>query len=267
MASSAASRSKLSSNAMSSTLRCLRVLDILAEPPYELSLTEIVARLKMVKGSAHRMVRTLCEAGLVEQDVRSRLYRLSPKSFWVGTAFLRHSAVYQAALPLMHSMMERAGGMAHLAAWHERALMYLHTISQPGESHLFAEIGERWPLHCTGLGKAMLAYREPREIDLLFAVERTRFTANTITTGDAMKREVARIRARGYAVDDEEMVQGVRCVAAPIFQRDGLAVAAVSVSAPTSLLTDQRIAECAAIVCEAALRTSMQLGFRPPVRE
>lgn len=248
---------------MSSTIRCLRVLDVLAEAPFEFSLTDITARLRLVKGSAHRMVRTLCDAGLVEQDPRSKLYRLSPKSFWIGTAYLRNSDVYSHALPLMHSLAEQTRAAANLAAWHAGSLLYLHTVNPPGLAPAFAQIGERWPVHGTGLGKAMLAFRPESELDEMFEVDRPRYTPSTIVTKAAMQTELVRIREQGYALDDEEVVQGMRCVAAPIFLPGGEAAAAMSLSGPAGEMAGERLDECVRALRGAALRVSMQLGYRP----
>ncbi|MCB1019468.1 MAG: IclR family transcriptional regulator [Acidobacteria bacterium] len=261
-----AKRSPSASEPMSSTLRCLQVFQALADPPYELSLTEIGARLRMVKGSAHRMVRTLAAAGLVDQDPRTKLYRLSPKAFWAGTAYLRNSPVYRAALPLLQSIAYESGLVVSLGAWHDRSLLYLNSITPPGLAHLVAEIGERWPVHSTALGKAMLAYRSRQEIDALTEVDRPRYTPKTIVSAAGIRQEARKTRARGYAVDDEEMIQGVRCVASPIFDSEGAAVAAISISGPVLALTNETVEERAALVREAATKVSMQLGYRPAAR-
>ena len=248
---------------MSSTLRCFKVLEALAREPYELSLSEICAAQKLPKGSAHRLMATLLESGFVDQDPGSRRYRLTGTALWVGGAFLRHSTLYRVAFPVLQELAARVEGMVHLGAWDGESVLYLHTVGPPSALYLFADTGERRPLHATGLGKAMLAFRPDADLVRLFSGPLERFTEKTIMSQQKMSEEIERIRAEGCAFDDEEGVVGLRCVAAPILDRSGLACAAISTSAPSSEMQGERRARVSAIVREGALRISIQMGYRP----
>ncbi|MBI1355495.1 MAG: helix-turn-helix domain-containing protein [Acidobacteria bacterium] len=248
---------------MTSTLRCFRLMESLAREPYELTLAEICAEHDLPKGSAHRLMSTLVESGFVEQDSGTKRYRLAGKALWMGGAYLRHSTLYRVAFPVVQDLSKRVDGMVHLGAWDHESVLYLHTVGPPSALYLFADTGERRPLHATGLGKAMLAFRPESDLESVFSRPVEAYTEKTITSIEAMREELERIRAEGYAFDDEEGVAGLRCVAAPIWDRSGAACGAISASAAAEEVVGARRAELGAIIREGALRVSVQMGFRP----
>lgn len=248
---------------MSSTLRCFRVLEALAAEPYELSLSAICTAQELPKASAHRLMATLVESGFVEQDEHTRRYRLSGKALWVGGGYLRHSALYRAAFPILQELSGRIEGMAHLAAWDSGSVLYLHTVGPPSSLYLFADTGERRPIHATALGKAMLAFRPEADFERIFDGPLESYTPTTITSREAMRAELEVIRREGYAFDDEEGVAGLRCVAAPVWDRNGVACGAVSASGAAAKVIGDERARRADILREVGLRISVQLGYRP----
>ncbi len=129
--------------------------------------------------------------------------------------------------------------------------------------YLFADTGERRPVHATALGKVMLAYRTAEELERISFNEFERYTDKTITSPEAMRRELETIRNQGYALDDEEGVDGLRCLAAPVRDHKGQVVAAISMSAPTPVLARENRPHYAGLVQEAALRASVHAGYRP----
>jgi DNA-binding IclR family transcriptional regulator len=249
---------------MSSSLKCFQVLELLAAEPYEIALTDVAATLGMPVASAHRVIATLVEAGMVEQDDTTRHYRLTGKALWIGAGYLRRSAVYRAAFLLLQETARKACGLVHLAAMDRDRVLYLHTVGSPSSLYLYADTGERRLLHCTALGKAMLAYQPPAVVNRVLSEKLQRFTPRTLTSAAELREELARIRQRGYAIDDEENAPGLRCLAAPILDRTGYAVAAFSMSAPATVLTRDNFDRYSQVLREAALRVSAQLGFRPP---
>jgi DNA-binding IclR family transcriptional regulator len=248
---------------MSSSLKCFQVLDLLASDPYELALTEVGAILALPPASAHRIMATLVQASLAEQDPATRRYRLTGRTLWIGTGYLRRSEVYRAAFPILQELARSSRGLVHLAALDEGCVLYLHTLGSPSALYLHADTGERRPLHCTALGKAMLAFQPAETLGRLIPGKLTRFTPKTITSWPELREELARIRHCGYAVDDEENAPGLRCLAAPIVNRSGHAVAAFSMSAPAAVLTRNECDAYSTTLREAALRVSVQVGFRP----
>lgn len=248
---------------MSSTLKCFQMLDLLAQEPYEFPLSDLAARLDQPLATAHRLAATLVEAGFAEQDSASRRYRIAGKALWAGAAYLRSSPLYRAAFLVMQEVARTASGLIHLGALDGDWVLYLHTVGSPSRTYLYADTGERRPLHATGLGKAILAWQPATVINRIAAKKLPRFTKRTICSATELKEELRATRKRGYAIDDEEGVTGLRCVAAPIFHPSGLSVAALSMSAPTHVLTNSAIEPAAALIREAAMKISVQIGFRP----
>lgn len=248
---------------MSSTLKCFQALELLAQEPYEFALSDLAYRLEKPLASMHRLVATLVEAGFVEQDSASRRYRLAGKALWAGAGYLRNSPVYRAAFLVMQETARTSPGLIHLGALHGEWVLYLHTVGSPSRLYLYADTGERRPLHATGLGKAILAWQPSELINRITAQKLQRFTKRTICSASELKEELKAIRLRGYAIDDEEGVAGLRCVAAPIFDASGVSVAALSMSAPLQVLPNSSIQSAAAQIREAAMKVSVQVGFRP----
>jgi IclR family KDG regulon transcriptional repressor len=247
---------------LSSALRCLKVLERLAEDQKPLSLNELAESMAVAKSTAHRFVSTLVEAGFVERDETSHRYHLAGKALWVGTGFLRYSPSYRAGYAAIDRLAHLANTMAHLGLWDSDTVLYLHTTGSLRSNLLFTDIGQRRPVHCTALGKTLLAYRPDKDLQRIFARGVERYTDKTITSITLMRDELANIRQLGYALDDEEGLRGLRCVASPIRDSSGEVVAALSISSPLAQLSDFEVPRYARFVQEAALWASVQLGYR-----
>lgn len=248
---------------MSSTLKCFQLLELLAQEPYEFALSDLATRLQQPLTSVHRLAATLVEAGFAEQDAATRRYRMAGKALWAGAGYLRNSAVYRAAFLVMQEAARTSPGLIHLGALHDEWLLYLHTVGSPSRLYLYADTGERRLLHSTGLGKAILAWQPPEVVNRVTSKKLPRFTKRTICSPSELREELKATRARGYAIDDEEGVVGLRCVAAPIFDASGTSVAALSMSAPAQVLTNKALEAAASDIREAAMKVSMQVGYRP----
>lgn len=248
---------------MSSTLKCFEAFELLAQEPYELPLAEIAARLQQPLTTAHRLLATLTEAGFAEQDPASRHYRLAGKALWAGAAYLRNSPVYRAAFLIMQEAARHCPGLIHLGALHGNWVLYLHTVGSPSRLYLYADTGERRTLHATGLGKAILAWQPADVVNRIVSQKLERFTKRTICSPTELREELRHTRQRGYAIDDEEGVMGLRCVAAPVFDRGGISVAALSISAPVNVMAPAALEGFAADIREAAMKVSVQIGYRP----
>jgi IclR family acetate operon transcriptional repressor len=253
---------------MSSSLKCFEALELLASPPYEFPLSEIAAELSLPVASVHRIMKTLCLAGVAEQHSRTRWYRLTSRTLWIGTGYLRRSAVYRAAFVVLQEMARKCyaqglnQALTYLATIDNDQVLYLHTVGNPSDLHLYANTGERRPMHSTGLGKALLAFQPAEVVDRVLSGKLAKHGPNTLTSAAALRDDLAATRKRGYSIDEEENVQGTRCVAAPILDQSGQAVAAMSISAPVPAFTVEMTEQYSLIVREAALRVSVQIGYR-----
>lgn len=246
--------------AMSSTLRCLRVLELLAEEPFELSLSDLAMRLAIPRPSAHRLCATLIEARLIEQDLRSRRYVLTAKALWIGSGYLRHSAVYRAAFFPMQELAKMTPGTAQLGVADGGQVLFIHSVGSPGSPHAFADVGLRRQFHATASGKIFLAAMSGSEVERIMSSGCKRYTERTIVTIDSMKDELAQVQQKKYAINIEELLPGYWVVAAPVLTRGGRTVAAISLTLAMEHLSPENETRYAALVCQAAERSSIQLG-------
>jgi DNA-binding IclR family transcriptional regulator len=248
------------SSAMTSTLRCFRVLELLAEEPFELSISDIAEALSMPRASAHRLCTTLVEGGFVEHVSTHKRYRLTPKSLWVGSGYLRHSAIYRAAFFPLQALAKQIPGTAQLGVLSEGSVLFIHSVGYPGSMDAFADVGLRRALHATASGKLFLGDMPLDEVKKLMShVEK--YTERTTVSFAQMKEELAQAAARGYAVNDEELLPGYLVLAAPVLGSTGRVVAAISITLPVDHTQNENKTSHVASLCEAARKTSLQLGF------
>jgi DNA-binding IclR family transcriptional regulator len=223
---------KARTGTMSSTLRCFKVLELLAEEPFELSVSDTAEKLSMPRASAHRLCATLVEGGFVEPVPSSKRYRLTPKSLWVGSGYLRHSAIYRAAFFPMQALAKQIPGTAQLGILSEGKVLFIHSVGYPGSTEAFADVGLRRALHATASGKLFLAEMLVEEVERLMAHGVEKYTERTAVSFSRIKEELIQIAANGYAVNDEELIPGYLVLAAPVLDSSGSTVAAISITMP-----------------------------------
>jgi DNA-binding IclR family transcriptional regulator len=245
---------------LNSGLRCLEALRLLSNADSDLSLQEIATALSLHPSTAHRVLATLVSQGFVEQEP-DRRYRLSVEAFAVGAGFLRQSAIRRAATPALMRLTERAHVSSYLAMWHHGKAVIVDTFPVPGMYNFHSEIGSVVPSYASAIGKSLLAFRDKEEWER--AGPLIRYTQNTITTSSALHKELGRVRRNGYSTDNEEVVPGCRCVAAPIPNGRIGPAAAISVSGPPALVSQERVPELARMIQETCVQIAAQLGFQP----
>jgi DNA-binding IclR family transcriptional regulator len=248
---------------MTSALRCFQVLELLAEEPFELSVSDIADILSTPRASAHRLCATLVEGGFVERLPASKRYRLTPKSLWVGSGYLRHSAIYRAAFFPMQALAKQIPGTAQLGVLSEGKVLFIHSVGYPGSTEAFADVGLKRALHATASGKLFLVEMPLDKVEQLMSHGIEKYTERTMVTFDRMKEELVQIAAKGYAVNDEELLPGYMVLAAPVLDSSGSTVGAISITLPAAHAHSGKEASHAALLCEAARKTSLQLGYSP----
>ena len=251
---------KKASTAMSSTLRCLKVLELLAEEPFELSFTELAARLDIPKASAHRLCTTLIEAKLIVQEPVTRRYMLSSHSLWIGSGYLRHSPLYRAAFFPMQELARQLPGTVQLGVLDQGYVLFIHSVGYFGAPDAFADVGLRRPLNATASGKIFLAGMRPAVVNRIMAKCTEKYTSSTITTAARMNQEIAQVKKLRYARNVEELLPGYWVLAAGIVGQDEWPAAAISITLPLSEFTAERESSIAALVMDAARKASLQLG-------
>lgn len=238
--------------------RGLALLEALADS-VQLSLSDIARRVQLPYSTTSRLLETLARRGFVVQASDTGLYRIGTRAYQVGAAMTR-GPLYQVAHAEMKRLAEELNETVNLGVLDAKEAIIVHQVEARRFAGLFTHIGTRAPLHGTGIGKALLSGRSDEEVTALLGPEPFRaFTRNTLTRTAAVLKAVHRVRAQGYAVDDEEREVGVRCVAAPI--RVGAeTVAALSVATPATRLPDTRVGKVARRLIAAGQAISAHLG-------
>jgi DNA-binding IclR family transcriptional regulator len=216
----------------SSSSRALTLLDAFAGPRAILGVSELAARAGVPKSTAHRQLATLVTHGYVRR-VGDR-YRLAEHTFEMGNLLwaCRPGGLRERAIPFMIELSHQTNETVHLAIRDGDSVLYLEKLFGHRATPCPTSVGSRRPLHCTGLGKAILAFSSETTTDLLLSGPLRRFTPHTRATPNALARDLERARNDGVASESEEYAAGLVCVAAPILDRDtGLAIGAMSVSA------------------------------------
>jgi IclR family transcriptional regulator, acetate operon repressor len=240
--------------------RALEVLERLALSS-GLTLTEVASDLEQSPATIYRVLSTLEARGFVEMDPAAQTWHVGPTAFRLGSAFLRRSSVAERSRPLMHELMQATGETSNLGIERQAEVMFVSQVETQETIRAFFPPGTLSPMHASGIGKALLSCHAEDRLTRYFRTCRLdRFTEKTITTQEALRQELDVIRRQGFSFDDEERTAGMRCVAAPIRNLYGEAVAGISVSGPTHRLPSERIGEIGALVRDAAETVSRGLG-------
>lgn len=219
--------------AVKSADRVLTILDLLAEQG-SLTFSEIVKALGLPKSSVHNLLGTMIDRDYVEYDAAAKSYGLGIRVWQIGRA--RQDVEHLRALlkPLMDRLRDETEETVQLAQLEGADAVYLEISESPHPMKLSSTVGVRLPAHASGIGKVLLAELDPDDArDRLEAVPLERYTEHTLTDVDVLLRELAKTRQRGYGTDDEEFAVGCRCIAMPVRDGNGRAVAALSVAIPT----------------------------------
>lgn len=253
-------------NVVQSVDRALAILSILQKAEEPLGVTEIGAQMGIHKSSAYRTLNTLARRGYVQQDPRTERYALGLKLVELGTTVLERLELREVARPHLKRLMEASSEVAHLVILQDGEAVYIEKVEYPGPVKMASRIGAGNPLHCTGVGKALLAFMPEESADVIIARGLKQRTPSTITDPIKLREELRHIRSCGYACDLEENEPGIRCVAAPIFDHSGRVVAACSISGLAMTMTESKLMDCAKLVCQAGMEISAALGYQLEVR-
>lgn len=245
--------------------RGFRILTLLADGKPR-SLQELSGEIELSTSTTFRLLATLSYYRFVQRDEQTNQYRLGLTCLELARDFYEGNDLRRLALPELQALRDDSKETIHLAILDRMEIVYLEKI--PGLHAIglmSSRVGGRAPTYCTGVGKALLAYEKPQGVqDYFTAHPMERFTETTITDLEELMRELEQIRLQGYALDRGEHEYEVRCVANPIFDMHGAAVAAISISGPAGrmdpLAQNQEMIQKA---CKAAENISIKLGHAP----
>ena len=250
-------------NQVRSVRRAIRILEAFREGP-SLTVTELSRALKLPKSSVYELVCTLAAEGLVKKEDSSGRYRLGLRLVELARAANQDLEVRQVARPLIEELRDQFNETVQLTVLDGEEILYVDGCESSRQLRTFFQSGDRAPLYCTALGKAILANLPPGEKERYLRRRGLKaFTPGTLTDPAALRRELDRTAARGYSVDDMEHEEDMRCVGAPIRDREGRTFAAISVSGPAHRLRPGRDREVARRVMAIAEEISSRLGYRP----
>ena len=243
--------------------RAFEILDALAAAR-GLTLTELAGELDQSPATVYRVLTTLEVRQIVEMEPQTQAWHVGAAAFRLGSAFLRRSSVIERSRPVMRELMQATGETSNLGIETRGEVMFVSQVETPETIRAFFPPGTLSPMHASGIGKALLSrYSEERIARYLRDRALERFTGKTICDAAELRADLARIRERGWAFDDEEKTSGMRCVAAPVLDMFGEAVAGISVSGPTGRMEAAGIDRIGALVRAAAEELSQALGAAP----
>lgn len=242
--------------------RALQVVELFSLEKPEWGVTEISKALNIYKSNVHNVLTTLAERGFIIKDSRTDKYKLGIKFFELGSVVIKNMNLRKIAHPYMEKLLKEFNETVHLGILVEGEILSIEQ-EESGQSlspRIF--IGKRTPLHCTGVGKAIMAYL-PKD-KFAFIIKEMgipRYTENTISNEEELEKELEKIRKQGYAVDNMEHEEGVRCVAGPIRDYTGKASASLSVSGPAFRINENDIPNIAKKVKEYCDCISKEMGY------
>lgn len=245
----------------------LAVLETFDAATPELGVTALSTRLKLAKSTVYRLLTTLAARGYVYQNPATGKYRLGLKAFEVGSLAVGQLTVREAALPSLERLRDLTKETVHLGVRDGDAVIYLEKIETPHSIRMYSQIGRRAPLHCTALGKVLLAFAPAGESARFLRRGLRRYSPNTLTDPDVLNKELAQIREQGYALDNEEFEEGLRCVAAPLWDYTGTVVASAGIAGPHIRVTPDRLPDLIKVVREITGEISARLGHRPAAHQ
>lgn len=254
---------KTEQNTIKSLDRAMMVFEFLSAAQGK-SLSALASEMGQSPATLYRILVTLEGRGLVEFDPDLQVWHIGPRAFVIGSRYLQRSSLVERARPILRRLMEETGETANLGVEQNARVLFVSQVETQANIRAFFPPGTLSPMHSSGIGKALLAQKDAEWLARFEATEALEpFTPHTLTNRTALDADLAETRARGYAIDAEEKNIGMRCIAAPVFDLNGEAVAGISVSGPTSRIGPESITPLGAAVVEAAQALSRAIGGAP----
>jgi IclR family KDG regulon transcriptional repressor len=246
---------------LSSVANSIRVLTSFSGQEDELGITTLANRLRLAKSTVHRLAATLTSAGFLEQNSETGKYRLGVALFELGALVRRRMDVANEARPKLRELLEKTGETVQLGIVDHYSVLYVYEMESPRAIRMAAAVGGRAPLHCTAVGKVLLAFQPADYVKQVIERGLTAYTPKTITKRDAVLGVLEEVRLREHAIDDEESEGGLRAVAAPVRNHSGAVIAALGVAAPVQRMSKKTMHTCVPSVIETANAVSARLGY------
>ncbi|WP_423797956.1 IclR family transcriptional regulator [Neobacillus sp. SAB-20_R2A] len=249
-------------NMVKSVSRALDIIHLVSLKKGGLGVTEIAKQIDINKSSVYRILSTFVQYGYIEQDEVTGRYKLGYKFLDISSKLLESIDLRAEAKPFLKQLESESNEVIHLVVYDQGEVVYIEKLEGTETLRMHSKVGKRAPMHCTSVGKAILAF-QPTDVvlDILERKGMPMHTDKTITNKEEFFRELANVKRKGYALDLEENEYGITCIAVPIFDYTGKVVAAASLSGPTIRMTDDRLKRLEARMLHIAKQISTRLGF------
>nr|WP_044007692.1 HTH-type transcriptional regulator BhcR [Jannaschia sp. CCS1] len=229
------------------------------------TLSVLAKDLDQSPATVYRILVTLEGRGLVEFDPTAQHWHIGARAFVIGARYLRRTSLVDRARPVMRRLMEITGETANLGVARDTHVLFVSQVETHASIRAFFPPGTLSPMHASGIGKALLAQMSDDRLSRLIATAPLdQFTSRTLTEPATLRADLEATRERGYSIDDEEKNEGMRCIAAPVLDFSGEAVAGISVSGPVSRISVAQTEEIAQAVMAAAAELSTAMGAERP---
>lgn len=246
--------------ASKTALKVLRTFEIVASSPQELTVRDVAERLGCDKTTAYRMLVTLENAGFITRNGATKRYSLSYKVVSLSRNLLAENEVSKLIMQTLREISAVTQETLHYSVLAGKDAVLVHKVKGSQLVNVDFQIGDRAPLHATAIGKVLLAYQDVRFIEEVISSGLPKMASRTITDPEQLRRELFKIRSQGYAIDDHELSDSMRCIAVPVFRRGGKVDEGISISGPDSRLTPERLDELREIMLESSRKLSRHLG-------
>ncbi len=243
--------------------RGLHIIEAISTIGGSATLAEVARKTVLPRSTTYHLLRALVEFGYLIQDGGARTYTLSPKLFRLTGSAWTKEQLAEIAMPFLDALSRRTDEGASLAVLRDGVVTIIAKREPEGPVRVVQEVGATRPIHCTAVGKILAAWLPGRELDAL--IRRTVFepkTAKTITSPAAFRRELARVRSTGFAMDNEEHIAGIRCIATPVRDYTGEVRAALCVVGPKNHMPGRRLPEIRETLAAVSADLSVRLGYR-----
>lgn len=245
-----------------SLARGLKILDYILNANRGVGVTELAEALDLDKSTVSRLVSTLAQQQFLQHEPGSRRYVIGMRLYRASWQILHRWPLREIARPYLVQLVAETGECSHAAIYLAGKALVIDDVEGEATLRVAGQTGRRLPLHCTAVGKGLLAFAKVPIIG-----ELSYRTPKTITDPEQLIPHLEDIRRQGYAVDDEEYDEGVRCIAAPVCDYTGMTIATIGVSGPSVRVTRERVGAMAQYVVQAARRLSAELGYRGGLRK
>jgi IclR family transcriptional regulator, KDG regulon repressor len=246
--------------------RAIAILSLFTYRRPRLGITEISHFLSLPKGTVHGLVRTLLNAGFLQQDSETRKYQLGLKLYEMGITLAGNLEINQKAVGPANKLAKNVSLVSRIAIWDEDSALITLNIDPHSKSLFVHQIGPRIPAYCSSLGKVILAFLSDEELNAyLSQTKLVPYTPKTVTQKEWLLRELKETRQRGYSIDQEETTLGLVCIGAPIFGKGGHLEASISLSGDPSRFQRKQLKSLAEKLSKTAGEISRSMGYFPEV--